>query len=673
MRFTKELLAAIGAMCALLLWAGSQGTAQELRPELTTGEEAAPAAAPINDASDQDSGLSSLTKRDLDAWLDGYMPYALGDGDIAGAVVVVVKDGEILTQRGFGYADMADRTPVDPETTLFRPGSVSKLVTWTAVMQQVEQGKIDLDADINQYLDFRIPDRKGEPVTMRQLLTHTAGFEEQVKSLIGHDRDAIPPYDELLKQWVPERIFDAGKTPAYSNYGTSLAGYIVERVSGESFDDYVERHIFQPLGMNDSTFRQPVPESMRGDLATGYGKASGEPIPFEIVGPAPAGSLTSTGTDMARFMLAHLNGGELDGQRILKPETAREMHTSATDMIPGLDRMLLGFFETDINGRDVIAHLGDTEGFHTSLHLFLDEGVGLYASFNSGGEAGAVNGVRVNLFTEFADRYFPGEAETRRVDAETSREHARMLAGSWMPSRRADSTFLNITQLIGQTAVGVNADGELVLPPGMGLSGRPAKWVEVEPFLWEDLNSHQRLGAEVVDGKVTRFSLSIMSAFTVFERAPWYKDASLLMPLLMASIAILLLTAVLWPTRWLVRRHFAGTLPYEGRALLGFRLSRIAAWAVLAILVGWAVVITLMFGDLTNLGGAFDAIVIVLQLATVIVLFGAVAVFGWYLWQVWTGKRRWTAKIWSVLLLLAGLVALWVGLAFHLVGFGTSY
>lgn len=671
MGLKKQMFAAIAPLSALLLWVGGSGYAQAPDPALPTTPQTEDAAAV--QADDWQGGTAELTKSDLDTWLDGFVPYALGEADIAGAVVTVVKDGEILTERGFGFADVEKRTPVDPDRTLFRPGSISKLVTWTAVMQQVEQGRIDLDADVNQYLDFKIPDRHGEPVTMRQLMTHTAGFEEQLKSLIGHDRAAIPPYDELLKRWVPKRIFDAGETPAYSNYGTSVAGYIVERVSGEPFDDYVERHIFRPLGMNDSSFRQPLPANMRGNLATGYGRASGEPLPFEIVGPGPAGGLSSTGTDMARFMIAHLNQGELDGNRILRAETAREMHTTATDMIPGLDRMLLGFFETDINGREVIAHLGDTEGFHSSLHLFLNEDVGLYLSLNSAGEAGASNGVRMNLFTEFADRYFPATPDVRRVDPETSAEHAQMLAGNWTSSRRADSTFLSITQLIGQTSVGVNAEGELILPPDLGLTGQPARWVEVEPFIWKDLNSHQKLGAEVVDGEVTRFSLSILSAFTVFERLPWYKDASLLMPLLYASLLILLLTAVLWPVRWLVRRHYAATLGYEGRELLGYRLSRVAAWAILLALLAWGVVITLMFGDLTNLGGAFDTIVIILQLATILIFFGGVGVFCWYLWQVWTGKRRWPAKVWSVLLVSAGLVVLWIGLAFHLVGIGTNF
>ena len=666
MRITRLPAACLFAICMLLASTGTMLTAQQAAPE----PQEATAQVPANDA---DTRGEPLTRSDLDAWLDGFMPYALGDGDIAGAVVVVVKDGEILTQRGYGYADVESRTPVDPEKTLFRPGSVSKLITWTAVMQQVEQGKIDLDADINQYLDFTIPDYEGQPVTMRQLMTHTAGFEEQVKDLIGEDPDAIPPYDELLKRWVPQRIFAPGTTPAYSNYGTSLAGYIVERVSGEPFDDYVETHIFEPLGMDDSSFRQPLPARLQPNMATGYDKKSGEVVPFEIVGPAPAGSMSSTGEDMARFMMAHLNNGELDGNRILQPETARYMHTTATTLLPPLDRMMMGFFETNINGERVIAHLGDLGGFHTSLHLFMDQDVGLYASFNSGGEEGAVNGVRINLFTEFADRYFPGDPITSRVPPEESARHAQMLAGNWIASRRADSTFLNITQLIGQASVSVGPDGELILPPGMGLTGRPAKWVEVEPFVWQDLNSHTRLAARVEDGEVTRFSLSIMSAFTVFERAPWYKDASLLMPLIYAALAVLLLTALFWPVRWLVRRHYGAPLPLEGRQRLGYRLSRLFALLMVLVLVGWGVLITLMFADLTNLGGAFDAITIVLQVLTLVIFIGGLAVFAWYLWQVWTGGRRWTAKVWSVLLLLAGIVMVWLAAAYHLFGIGTNY
>jgi len=171
---------------------------------------AAASAAPDGRA---DSAAVALTADDVNAWLDGYLPYALHTGDIAGAVVAVVKDGKIVTERGYGYSDMAKHTPVDPKLTLFRPGSVSKLFTWTAVMQQVEQGKIDLDGDINQYLDFKVTGKDGKPITMRNLMQHTAGFEEQARGIISASNN-LPSYDALLKQHVPTRVFEVGSTPA---------------------------------------------------------------------------------------------------------------------------------------------------------------------------------------------------------------------------------------------------------------------------------------------------------------------------------------------------------------------------------------------------------------------------------------------------------------------------
>ena len=205
----KLIAAGILAMLAV------PATAQQTKPQTASSPQ------PVADAR---AGLSGaqLTKADVDAWLDGYMPYALKRGDAAGAVVVVVKDGAILTQRGFGYADIDARKPIDPETTLFRQASVSKLFTWTAVMQMVEQGKIDLDRDVNAYLDFKIPLRDGKPITMRNLMTHTSGFDEVQRGIYSNDSRSIPPLGAFLKQSLPRRIFAPGTTPAYSNYATAL-------------------------------------------------------------------------------------------------------------------------------------------------------------------------------------------------------------------------------------------------------------------------------------------------------------------------------------------------------------------------------------------------------------------------------------------------------------------
>jgi CubicO group peptidase (beta-lactamase class C family) len=616
-------------------------------------------------------GGTALTAQDLDAWLDGYMPYALKTGDIAGAVVAVVKDGQIVTARGFGYSDVAKRTPVDPKLTLFRPGSVSKLVTWTAVMQQVELGKIDLDADVNRYLDFRIPARDGKPVTTRQLMQHVAGFEEQAKDIMSSDRKTTPSFDALLKRWTPKRIFEPGTTPAYSNYGASLAGYIVQRVSGEPFDAYVERHIFTPLGMTHSTFRQPLPPNLAPLMSKGYDVASKPPAGFEIVGPSPAGSLSSSGEDMARFMIAHLQQGTYQGARILQPATAAMMHDSPLTVLPPLNRMELGFFETNINGREVIAHLGDTQNFHSSLHLFLRDGVGFYVSFNSPGKGGAAGGLRGALFEDFADRYLPSTETDGRVDSSTATKHAAMMAGNWINSRRSETSFLNAVGLVSQFKLGARK-GELVVPVP-GLNGQPRHWVETAPFVWRDAASHQRLAAQVVGDRVVRFSFDGVSPFMVFDRAPWYEDASWLLPLLCAGLAALAITALTWPIAAIVRRRYGATMALDPRARRAFRLSRIGAVAIVAAMLGWTLAIALMVSDINHLGSGFDPIIWTLEILGTAAFVGGFAVMLWNLWVVWSGRRRWPAKVWSIVMTLSAFTVLWAAIGFKLVSFGVNY
>jgi CubicO group peptidase (beta-lactamase class C family) len=654
-------------VAAGLALAGLAVAAQQPNP--LAPKAAAPSVAPAAVPAPVPAGGATLNAADLTAWLDGLVPYALGTGDIGGGVIVVVKDGQILAQRGYGFADVDKRTPVDPARTLFRPGSVSKLFTWTAVMQQVEQGRLDLDADINKYLDFRIPPREGKPITLRNIMTHTAGFEESLKNLIGTDENPPPPYEELVKRWVPERVFAPGTTPAYSNYATSLAAYIVQRVTKEPFDQYIERHIFAPLGMANSTFRQPLPERLKPMMATGYQVASGEPVGFEYVGPRPAGSLSSTGTDMARFMIAHLN----NGAPLLRPETARMMHTTAHPGVGPLNRMMLGFYETSVNGHRGIGHGGDTVGFHSDLQLFLDDKVGIFVSFNARGRQNAVGSLRAALVDQFADRYFPAPADTRRVDAKTAAEHARLMAGSWFASRGAFSSPMNVLQLLGQTKVGVDGKGRLIAPIYPGLNGQPRRWVEVEPFVWQDLDSHERLAATVVDGRPVRISQDTLAPFTVYDRVPWHRDSAWLLPALMASMAILALTAIFWPVRALVRRRYGAKLELEKRELLAFRLSRGFALFILLVLVGWAIGITIMFGDLGNLHPSFDPLLWILEILGFLAFLGGLAVFLWDAWLVWRGKRGWKPKVWTLALVFAGVIVVWVGFAFNLLSLGANY
>ena len=661
---------ALIALAATLL--GSMAFAQAPAPALSPMTPTPAIAAPKTPAP---VGSHVLTAEDIGPWLDGYLPYALHNGDIAGAVVTVVKDGQVIAARGYGYADVAKRIPVDPARTLFRPGSTSKLVTWTAVMQQVEAGKLDLDKDVNTYLDFKIPPRNGKPVTLRQIMTHTGGFEEVLKNIIFYDPKLNMSLEAYLKTWTPTRIFDAGTTPDYSNWATALAAYIVQRVSGIPFDDYVEQRVFAPLGMKNSSFRQPLPAALQGDSAVGYERASVAPKGFEFVGPAPAGSLSSTGLDMAKFMIAHLD----QGRGILKPETAAMMHDSPLDrvdpksLIPPLNRMELGFFETNINGREVIAHLGDTNNFHTSLHLFMKDGVGFYVSFNSAGREGAAHVVRSQLFQDFADRYFPSTVRDGRVDAATAREHARLMTGNWEISRRSVSNFINILNLVGQVEVGVDDKGELSIPALKGAGGAVQHWDEIAPFVWRDRNGHNRLAAQVVDGKPVRWSFDMISPFMVYDRVPASRSAAWLTPALYASLGVLLLTALYWPASWYIRRRFKATASTSGVALKAYRATRIMSLLVLLVLAGWAALITVVFGDISRLTDSVDIFLWALQILGAIVFVGAVGIAAWNVWVTWRDGRRWTRKLWSVLVLLATLVVLYVASTYSLLAMTVNY
>lgn len=613
-----------------------------------------------------------LTEEDANAWLDGYMPYALHSGDIAGAVVAIVKDGKVLTERGYGFSEVEKRAPVDPEKTLFRPGSVSKLLTWTAVMQLVEQGKIDLDADVNQYLDFKIPAHDGKPVTMRNLMQHTVGFEEQAKGILTDDPKS-PSFEALLKAWTPNRVFAPGTTPSYSNYGASLAGYIVQRLSGEPFDAYIEKHIFAPLDMQYSSFRQPLPANLVPLMSKGYPRASENPKPYEIIGPAPAGSLAAPARDMAHFMIAHLQNGDYQGQRILSATTAEQMHNSPLTVIPPLNRMELGFFETNINGHEVIAHLGDTDNFHTSLHLYLQDGVGFYVSFNSLGKDGAAGKLRNALFFDFSDRYFPAPVPATRVDAKTAAAHAAMLAGSWANSRSSKSTFLAVLDLVSQTHLGVNEKGELVTLPFPGLNGQPRHWIEYEPFVWRDRDSHERLAAKVVDGKAVRFSIDELSPFIVFDRTPWYQDTSWLLPVFIASAIALLLTVIFWPVTALVRRSYAAPLALDPRSYRAYRQSKLGALAIVIAIAVWSTTIGLMLSDYTKLTSQFDGFLYFTQALGIVGFIGGFVLILQNLNAVWAGRRRWPARVWSIVLVLSGFFVIWVGFVFNLLRIGASY
>lgn len=574
----RTLVAALIGV-ALLLAGGSVPAAAEPPAGLPTPN---PAAA---------RGAADLTTRDVNAWLDGLLPAALDASGIPGAAVAVVKDGKVVTTRGFGYADLERRQPVDPEATLFRIGSVSKTFTATAVLQLVADGKLDLDADVARFLDFPLPRRFDEPITLRHLLTHTAGFEERIRGLIG--TEPTPLRDSVAID-PPEQLYRPGTVPAYSNYGYSLAGYIVERVSGMPYDDYVQRHVIERAGMISSTVRQPLPAGFAERQAQGYPAGGQPPIPFEMVADAPAGAVSATASDLARYLLAQLDG------RLLDPATTELLQQPALDAstlgtLAEGPRMTLGFFEEDRNGRRILGHGGDTIVFHSHLQILPDDATGIAVSFNGSGRTGVETlQLRQSILDGFADRYFPPAEPPVQQSTPTAQEHAQLAAGSYQASRSTASTFMAALGLVGQTRLTAQPDGTLLATPGLE-NPEPTTFVEVRPWVWQEVGGQRVMTMRVVDGKVE--AIGFGGAFALLP-VPAVLSTGVVAPALIIALGVLTVGLLAVPAGALIRRRY-GIAAAPSTSGVVRLLTRIGAGCALLAAAGWMIMIQLIMGFTT--------------------------------------------------------------------------
>lgn len=406
-------------------------------------------------------------------FVDGVMAQQIATREVAGAVVTVVHGKKVLFTRGYGLADVDAGVAVDAQQTLFRPGSVSKMFTWTALLQQVELGRVDRDADVNTYLDYRIPDFEGQPIRVRDLLSHAPGMSD-VAGITAASLGALEPYRAWMKTHIPQRLWPAGSEVSYSNYGAALAGYIVESVSGEPFADYTERHLFRPLGMNATTFREPLPVALAPRMAKGYRLEDGRFIarPFELYSVImPAGSATTSAPDMTRFMMAMLNGGSLDGARILKPESVRLLMSDSVANAPDLPGMANGFFVLREKGPRLVGHGGNTADFHSNMVLVPETGLGFFISETGG--RGSYGG-RTELTEALIGRLFP-VAPGLRVAALVDEA---LPAGAYRVNRRDYTRPANPEQDFQVKASGPNA----IL---LTADDRTTYWERVGPHLFE--------------------------------------------------------------------------------------------------------------------------------------------------------------------------------------------
>ncbi len=383
---------------------------------------------------------------EIKAFVDGYVTARMHDRRVVGVTVSIVRDGKRVYSRGYGFDDHEKRRCVDSSRSLFRPGSISKTFTWTALMQLYEQGKIKLDTDMSEYLpQIQLPNRFNKPITVLDLMAHRPGFEDAaIGHLIIDHPDHVQTLVDYLQTHQPAQVYPPGTTPAYSNYGTGLAGLIVANVSGVPFEDYVEEHLFKPLGMTSSTFREPwgpqrpggLPETLRTNASKGYIRAGAgyEFTDYEFIGHiGPAGALATTADDMAQWMLAHLGNGAIGDARILNTKTALLMHQQSVTTHPDLPGIAHGFIETRLHGYPGYGHGGGTGHFLSDMVMVPDLGLGIFISTNTTEGGGRlIQGFARDFIRRF---YPPGPLFPEEMAA--AKESRQDVAGNWIVTRRS--------------------------------------------------------------------------------------------------------------------------------------------------------------------------------------------------------------------------------------------
>ncbi|MCI0615430.1 beta-lactamase family protein [bacterium] len=465
---------------------------------------------------------------ELQNFMDPLFRQQMEQLHIPGAVFVLVQDGRILLAKGYGYSNIEKKSPVLPDKTIFRAGSVSKVVTATLVMQQVQSGRLKLNEDINKYLKtFHMKTNHPAPITLRNLLTHTAGFDDRSIGSRARTKSEMKTLKEYLALNEPEKIHVPGKIFSYSNYGFSLAGYLAEQGAGIPFLQLSQQKLFEPLSMNRTSFQ--LEPSLIQDLATGYEFSNGYyvSVPPDYANTVPASGLVSCGTDMAKFMLSHLQDGQYQDA---------EMHKQQFTHHPKLPGVCYGFLERFTNGERAIWHDGDTGAFSSFLLLLPERDIGYFMSFNS--RRGSI--AREEITKKFFDHYFPIKKKEAKSLISVSTKQLSHLSGTYRYTRYSHTTFEKIGVLAG------------IIPEILGsvknnqlhLLHHQLVPVEKDLFEWDDSSGYVFFRKDS-NGDVTYmfFGSSLPKAY---ERIPWYGSALFQQILIVIVVASFISGFVIW-------------------------------------------------------------------------------------------------------------------------------
>ncbi|MFW5707681.1 MAG: serine hydrolase domain-containing protein, partial [Bacteroidota bacterium] len=596
--------------------------------------------------------------------------------EVANTVIAVVVKGELIFSNGYGFTDTSSNDTVDAAQNLFRVGSVSKVFTWAAILQLAEKGLIDLDADIQQYLDFELPTRiagsneTAEPITLRHLMTHTAGIEDVLEGLFSFQPQ--PSLREYLTANIPQRIYPPGEVMAYSNYGPVLAGYITERISGMPFEAYVQQNIFVPLGMNSSTFYQPLQENHAKNMVTAYRKVDGEYLParFEHM-PAPAGGLSTTAQDMVLFMTAMLNGGENKNGRFMTPATLDKMMNPAFSYHPLLGGMTHGLKEFSYNGQQVVFHGGSTTIFDAGLYLLPGLETGIFIAYSGGTYAG-----HIRIIRNYLDSWFPVPADERAglpMVAAEAEPHLQKLKGEYHQSRRLVSGpdkvlnllmgVINISMAENNT-IEVNTLGQRMLfgelRPGIYHNTTPEPFYPFGPF-------HYLVTGHAPDGNLMLMSDGPMT----YIKMPWHATLSFAALMLLPAILLALINILFYVIRAFVRR--VTRKPPEIRDRSFMARAVMLTHAFLLVVFIWLIALTgnphpvhlLPLSTFGEVGFANQLLDLMPWL-----VFIAFLVMAWFAWQTWNDKnRRKPARIYYLIYTVISLGPIWFFWYYNLLGF----
>ena len=442
--------------------------------------------------------------QELERFLDAIFTEQVEKQHIPGAVFVFVKDGRVFFSKGYGFANLERRQRVVPEQTIFRIGSTSKVFTANAVVQLADRGRIRLQTDVNRHLTkLKVAATYPEPVRVAHLLTHTAGFDEIRPGTQGPSAEGVLPLADFLRTRLV-RVRPPGETIAYSTYGITLAGLLVEEVSGMSFESYLAKNIWQPLGMDRTSITVPAP--LMDDLALGYEYVNGtnQPQAYEWYHTTPASSINSTATDMARFMIAHLQNGRLGNSRIMSERATRDMHRRHATGDPRLPGFAYGFYEDDHQGLRMIEHGGNMAGFSSLMVLLPERNAGFFMVNHHEN-----SNLRDTVKWALLERYYPPKHAPHVPQPKTNlKARAPLFEGTYRWNIYCRTCGPRPLGLV--LKVTGNPDGTL------SVNGR--RWIEVEPlfFVREDGGAKVAFRMDA-SGKITHL---FAGGFWVFETMP---------------------------------------------------------------------------------------------------------------------------------------------------------